>query len=171
VLLRRCLHVDFVDKVRRAEAAGAVAVVVVNNKPVPAVHTMGWGPAAQREAPPGVPAVMVPLVEGEAMAEALQRGEPLVCTLSGSPHLGRFRGGHREARAAACAAARAATPQASPLDPRPWLPFVPVTQPAAFAWPAEGGSPEAEGGRRAYFPAVGEIPPVAVQRAAGWEET
>jgi len=36
-----------------------VAVVVVNNKPVPAVHTMGWGPAAQREAPPGVPAVMV----------------------------------------------------------------------------------------------------------------
>ena len=156
---------------RRAEAAGAVAVVVVNNKPVPAVHTMGWGPAAQREAPPGVPAVMVPLVEGEAMAEALRRGEPLVCTLSGSPHLGRFRGGHREARAAACAAARAATPQASPLDPRPWLPFVPVTQPAAFAWPSEGGSPEGKGGRRAYFPAVGEIPPVAVQRAAGWEET
>lgn len=66
---------SFVDKVAAAEAAGAVAVVMVNNVNGEPIPMGGSGPNI------GIPGIMIFKSDGEAIIQALQNGEVINTTL------------------------------------------------------------------------------------------
>jgi hypothetical protein len=79
VLVERCGDVDFADKVRRAQEAGAVAAIVVNNEVGPALLCMG--PAKPHRDNPWkaeIPALMVTRAAGKALEEVPLASAPPV---------------------------------------------------------------------------------------------
>ena len=69
-----------VVKAEEAEAAGAIAVIVVNNVPGLPVELIGLGA-------PGIPSFMISQEDGELIKAQLLAGETLEITLEGSPAL------------------------------------------------------------------------------------
>jgi hypothetical protein len=67
---------DFIDKVRNASQAGALAVIIVNNRP-DANPADGWYPTEMGGGPPmyPIPAVMIAKADGDALINALSAGE------------------------------------------------------------------------------------------------
>jgi len=181
VLIMRCPDVDFIDKARRAEAAGAVAVIVVGDLGVAAPFTMGM-PKKETVRRVGIPALMVTHAvgavireavddasrralggEGEAAAHAAHAahapGPTLV--LQRSPFF-RPRPSTKistvddNALAVAKAAAVAGNPTAAQPSLKEVSEFVPLTQPVRFQWPGHSES---------YLPRAGQRPPKVVQQA------
>ena len=181
VLIMRCPDVDFIDKARRAEAAGAVAVIVVGDLGVAAPFTMGM-PKKETVRRVGIPALMVTHAvgtvireavddasrralggEGEAAAHAAHAahapGPTLV--LERSPFF-RPRPSTKistvddNALAVAKAAAAAGNPAAAQPNLKEVSEFVPLTQPVRFQWPGHSDS---------YLPRAGQRPPKVVQQA------
>ena len=181
VVIDRCPDVDFIEKARRAEAAGAVGVIVVGNAETGAPFTMGMSKAeAKRRV--GIPAIMVAHADGTAIRAALRVASRASADVPGgtsgpilelgcSPYfrprctLAEEEGADELASAeleAAATAARMGDPTSSSVAPA--LPidkvmseFVPITQPARFLWP---------GHEEPYLPRTGQRPPKLVQRAA-----
>lgn len=142
VMLYRCDQVDFFDKVKRAETAGALAAIIVNHKTSPPVQTMGWTGAVKAAAAeaeyasevnfaerigeaqglnrsdlaPKIPSLMISLRDGRAIERMLLQGAPLWASISESPLCHRFEGGHRAARAALAADALALAANSSPSN-------------------------------------------------------
>jgi hypothetical protein len=144
LLVERCKEVDFIDKARRAEAAGAAAVVVVNYAEAgPALLSMGI-PSGETRRRVGIPALMTSHAGGEAIRKAIRdaksRGD------GNLPRLAVGRSEHFRARPAAVSFG----------GKPPTSEFVPVTVPARFYWP---------GREKLYLPCTGEKPPREVQRA------
>ena len=148
VVLERCRDVDFIDKVRRAQEAGAAVAVVVNYEAAHVLHTMAY----PKLAAPGagvdvtIPAVMVSRDSGAALRRALDdsaaRAGSVDAVLGRSPHL--------RAREPGAAGWEAAGPESCSA-------YVARTQPVTFLWPAHP---------RGYVPDVGRAPPRAVQAAS-----
>lgn len=149
VIVERCKHVDFVDKARRAEAAGARAVVVVNYRDAgPGTLTMGLPVAEKKRCfTVGIPALMVAYDAGEAIRAALGAAAKV-----GSPpsvtQLAIGRSKHLVARSEVNRSAADADPPISD--------YVPNSLPARFLWPGH-----ADG----YLPSSGCRPPREVQCA------
>ena len=91
VVLERCRDVDFIDKVRRAQEAGATAAVVVNYEAAHVLHTMAYPKLAAPDAGVEVtiPAVMVSRDSGAALKQALHDAAAgsVDAVLGRSPHL------------------------------------------------------------------------------------
>ena len=156
VLIHRCADVDFIDKARRAEAAGAAAVIVVGNVAGLAPFTMGMAKNASPRRV-GIPAVMVSHSAGEAISQALHsshHASPMLI-LGRSEHF-HSRAVNHEARSPQDSVTRPHQVHLGEIDTA--SEFVPLTQPAAFY------SPEHP---KHYIPQTGSMPPIAVQRADG----
>ena len=158
VLIDRCKDVDFLDKCLRAEAAGALGVVVVNysERLECEMLTMGLPAAVRGQGRTiGIPALFVSAEAGAAVkaaiADASDGGAP-------TPTLRIGRSAHFVARRTEDAPDAAKHHTAELL--KVTSDFVALTIPARFEWP---GHPEG------YLPIVGKRPPEAVQtvRASG----
>ena len=146
VVLERCRDVDFIDKVRRAQKAGATAAVVVNYEAAHVLHTMAYPKLAAPDAGVEVtiPAVMVSRDSGAALKQALHDAAAgsVDAVLGRSPHL--------------CAREPGAAGWEN-AGPKSCSAYVARTQPVTFLWPAHP---------RGYVPDVGRAPPRAVQLAS-----
>lgn len=167
VLLRRCTEVDFFDKARRAEAAGAIGAVIVNAEAEGAtLITM----AAPKRLPPtervvGIPALMVSYASGQVIDEAVSAARgggqpPPLLAIGRSVHFRPRSGEDMPSPDAGCdvAEARKGPPQRQRgSEGPPYADFVPLTMPARFAWPGRPGG---------YLPRTGKMPPRAVRAAS-----
>ena len=165
VLLERCKDVDFIDKARRAEEAGAAAVIIVNyeddgpvllcmgapRQPVQSGTPTGSAsdvPSAEPGATkPGgsavrIPALLVTHAAGVAL-DAASRLDPIQLHVAATEH-------YRAPPRPPWHAGSGARPVAS-------SPFVARTLPVRFACPGRDAG---------YVPRAGWLPPAASRRAA-----
>ena len=149
-------HVDFIEKARRAEEAGAAAVIVVNYASAESATLLTMGlPKALRGTGVSItiPALFISGQGGEAVKAAIaaapHHGAPTL-TIGRSKHFG-----ERRERGVGMAGGVASTHSAAVLSTS--SDFVPLTMPTRFLWP---GHPEG------YVPRSGQRPPREVQSAA-----
>ncbi|KAL1496891.1 hypothetical protein AB1Y20_001389 [Prymnesium parvum] len=138
VLIERCADVDFWDKVRRSEAAGAAMAIVVNNEPCEVLHIMAV-PKRLREESHGtqlprvaIPAIMISRAAGLAIGEMAARSQ-------GNAFLDLRRTDH--------------CPKQLERSDGSISPYAPLTQPVRFMW---RGHPEG------YLPMEGKFAPKGV---------
>lgn len=150
VLVQRCKNIDFLDKARRVEEAGALAVVVINFADAGAsIFTMGMK-KAEASRTIGIPAVMVSHRDGTKLSDAIRaaaEGLPPRRT----PQLAVGRSPHFVPRCQRLSPPAPSLPTPADLSQSD---FVPRTLPARFLWP---------GHLEGYLPTSGMRPPKEVQ--------
>ena len=147
-LLLRCPNVDFIDKVMRAEMAGAVAAVVVSNDSVAAPFTMGLA-KAKGVRRVGIPAVMISHRDGVTISAAINAAQKGASGLNEWPAIILGCSSHFRPRYHHHADGHAAGDAGNRVSD-----FVPITQPVRFLWP---------GHKDGYMPELGRAPPASVQ--------
>ena len=165
LLMDRCTDVDFIDKAKAAEAAGAAAVIICNVAEAgSSILTMGM-PTLATVRQVGIPALMVTHATGQAIREAARsvpdhaparlligRSEWFVARCE------QAQAGQQQQQQQHGSFASSSSPELPPAKQMSSSDFVPHTLPARFAWP---------GHSEGYLPTAGRTPPASVQRNGG----
>jgi hypothetical protein len=159
LLMDRCTDVDFIDKAKAAEAAGAAAVVVCNFAEAgSSILTMGI-PALATVRSVGIPALMVTHATGEAVREAVRTAPedapPRLLIGRSEWFVARSEQVQSRQQQQADTSGSMPPPDLAPATQMSTSDFVPRTLPARFAWP---------GHSEGYLPTSGRTPPALVQR-------